>query len=57
LPDAKTNWLYRERLAPAGAAERLFARFDGLMRCCGGEPGSDGGSDHRREVSEFVGRV
>ncbi|MGH7248791.1 MAG: IS5 family transposase, partial [Pseudomonadota bacterium] len=28
VPDAKTIWLFRERLAQAGAVERLFARFD-----------------------------
>ena len=27
-PDAKTVWLFRERLAQAGAVEKLFARFD-----------------------------
>jgi len=35
VPDAKTIWLYREQLARAGAAERLFARFDGLLRAKG----------------------
>ncbi len=28
VPDAKTVWLFRERLAQAGAVEKLFARFD-----------------------------
>lgn len=28
VPDAKTVWLFRERLAQAGAFEKLFARFD-----------------------------
>lgn len=28
VPDAKTVWLFRERLAQAGAVETLFARFD-----------------------------
>lgn len=28
IPDAKTIWLFRERLAQAGAVEKLFARFD-----------------------------
>jgi IS5 family transposase len=28
VPDAKTIWLYREQLARAGAAEKLFARFE-----------------------------
>jgi transposase, IS5 family len=32
VPDAKTIWLYREQLARAGAVERLFARFDALLR-------------------------
>jgi hypothetical protein len=35
VPDAKTIWLYREQLARAGAAERLFARFDALLREAG----------------------
>jgi transposase, IS5 family len=35
VPDAKTIWLYREQLARAGAAERLFARFDALLRTKG----------------------
>jgi transposase, IS5 family len=32
VPDAKTIWLFREQLARAGAAERLFTRFDMLLR-------------------------
>jgi transposase, IS5 family len=32
VPDAKTIWLFREQLARAGAVERLFARFDALLR-------------------------
>ena len=28
VPDAKTIWLFRERLVQAGAVEKLFARFD-----------------------------
>jgi transposase, IS5 family len=32
VPDAKTIWLYREQLARAGAGERLFARFDAMLR-------------------------
>jgi len=35
VPDAKTIWLYREQLARAGAIERLFARFDELLRAKG----------------------
>jgi transposase len=35
VPDAKTIWLYREQLARAGAAERLFAQFDALLRAKG----------------------
>jgi hypothetical protein len=35
VPDAKTIWLYREQLARAGAAERLFARFDALLKAKG----------------------
>lgn len=32
VPDAKTIWLFRERLTRAGAVETLFARFDTLLR-------------------------
>jgi IS5 family transposase len=32
VPDAKTLWLFREQLVRAGAIERLFARFDALLR-------------------------
>jgi IS5 family transposase len=35
VPDAKTIWLYREQLARAGAVERLFARFDEILRAKG----------------------
>ncbi len=32
VPDAKTIWLFRERLTRAGALSRLFDRFDALLR-------------------------
>jgi IS5 family transposase len=32
VPDAKTIWLFREQLTRAGAIERLFARFDAVLR-------------------------
>ncbi|GBR51514.1 hypothetical protein GCM10007872_31600 [Gluconobacter sphaericus NBRC 12467] len=32
VPDAKTLWLFRERLTQAGAIERLFDRFDATLR-------------------------
>lgn len=32
MPDAKTIWLFREQLARADATEKLFARFDALLR-------------------------
>jgi transposase, IS5 family len=35
VPDAKTVWLYREQLTQAGAIERLFARFDAVLRQAG----------------------
>jgi IS5 family transposase len=35
LPDAKTIWLFREQLTRAGAVERLFARFDAVLREAG----------------------
>ena len=35
VPDAKTIWLYRETLAEAGAFERLFERFDAMLRVKG----------------------
>ncbi|CAM5321543.1 IS5 family transposase [Aquamicrobium terrae] len=31
VPDAKTVWLYREGLAPAGMVEALFKQFDGYL--------------------------
>ncbi len=31
VPDAKTVWLYRERLARAGLVEALFDQFDGYL--------------------------
>jgi IS5 family transposase len=41
VPDAKTIWLYREQLARAGAAQRLFARFDALYLIADGAFGPD----------------
>ncbi|AFW00574.1 Transposase insH for insertion sequence element IS5R [Gluconobacter oxydans H24] len=35
VPDAKTIWLFRERLTQAGAIERLFERFDTTLRDAG----------------------
>jgi IS5 family transposase len=35
IPDAKTIWLFREQLTRAGAVERLFARFDAVLRAAG----------------------
>jgi IS5 family transposase len=35
VPDAKTLWLFREQLTRAGAVERLFARFDAVLRDAG----------------------
>ena len=32
VPDAKTIWLFREQLTRAGAVDRLFARFDAILR-------------------------
>jgi transposase len=32
VPDAKTIWLYREQLMRAGALQRLFGRFDAILR-------------------------
>jgi transposase, IS5 family len=34
-PDAKTIWLFREQLTRAGAVERLFQRFDAVLRAAG----------------------
>jgi IS5 family transposase len=31
IPDAKTIWLYRERLTRTGALAKLFARFDAML--------------------------
>ncbi|TCW21897.1 transposase-like protein DUF772 [Gluconobacter oxydans] len=35
VPDAKTLWLFRERLTQAGAIEGLFNRFDTILRSAG----------------------
>jgi transposase len=35
VPDARTIWLYREKLTKAGAIEPLFARFDAALRASG----------------------
>lgn len=35
VPDAKTIWLFRERLTRAGAIRRLFDRFDAAVRAAG----------------------
>ena len=35
VPDAKTIWLLREQLTRAGAVDRLFARFDAVLRDAG----------------------
>jgi transposase, IS5 family len=35
VPDAKTIWLFRERLTQVGAVERLFERFDAVLRQAG----------------------
>ena len=32
VPDAKTIWLFREQLTRAGAVEKLFPRFDAVLR-------------------------
>ncbi|GBR55790.1 hypothetical protein GCM10007872_26550 [Gluconobacter sphaericus NBRC 12467] len=37
-PDAKTAWLFRKRLTQAGAIERLFDRFDAILRNAGYMP-------------------
>lgn len=35
VPDARTIWLFRERLTKAGAIELLFARFETMLREAG----------------------
>jgi IS5 family transposase len=35
VPDARTIWLYREKLTKAGTIEPLFARFDEALRASG----------------------
>ena len=34
-PDAKTIWLFREQLTRSGAVERLFQRFEAVLREAG----------------------
>ncbi|GLQ69576.1 hypothetical protein GCM10007866_20290 [Gluconobacter albidus] len=38
VPDAKTVWLFRERLTQAGAIDVLFNRFDATLRNAGDVP-------------------
>src|ERR1700740_3039374 len=35
VPDARTIWLFREKLTKAGAIEALFERFDAALRASG----------------------
>jgi IS5 family transposase len=35
VPDAKTIWLFREQLTKRDALQRLFARFDAVLRAAG----------------------
>jgi hypothetical protein len=35
VPDARTIWLFREKLTKAGAIETLFAQFDAAVRDAG----------------------
>lgn len=35
VPDARTIWLFRERLTRAGAIQPLFERFDTMLREAG----------------------
>jgi IS5 family transposase len=32
IPDARTTWLFREKLTKAGAISQLFERFDAMLR-------------------------
>ena len=32
VPDARTVWFYRDKLARAGVIEKLFADFDGYLK-------------------------
>ena len=43
VPDAKTVWLYRERLSQAGLIETLFEDFDGYPRSSRGQALKDQG--------------
>src|SRR5512135_2769050 len=59
VPDAKTIWLYREQLTRAGAIDRLFERFDAILRergflamggrRCDGDRGTPAAARPRRE--------
>src|SRR5262245_3340154 len=35
VPDARTIWLFREKLTTAGAIKRLFEQFDAMLRQAG----------------------
>lgn len=38
VPDARTIWLFREKLTRAGAIKALFEQFDAMLRQAGGTP-------------------
>jgi hypothetical protein len=35
VPDARTIWLFRQKLTKAGAIQTLFDRFDAALRAAG----------------------
>ena len=35
VPDARTIWLFREKLTTAGVIKRLFEQFDAMLRQAG----------------------
>jgi hypothetical protein len=35
VPDARTIWLFREKLTTVGAIKRLFEQFDATLRQAG----------------------
>ncbi len=54
VPDARTIWLFRERLTKAGAINALFERFDAMLRDAGYRSAAN---EAFMEKNGFVSRV
>ena len=57
VPDARTIWLFREKLTTAGVIKTLFERFDAMLRQAGYIPMSVRRRRSRKAVSRRIGRT